>query len=170
MKTYTLTRGAVLTGALMLTHAASALAAGGENTPLNLSSGAPTVHTSAGGSSSIVRTIVGLFVVVVVIYGVAWILRRFKADKSRPSGKGLSHIATLPLGGGRSVALVRAGRDIVLVGVAEHSVTPIRRYSEAEAIANGIELLPDEASPRLDQDERPSAGVLETIRRMTVRS
>src|SRR5947209_4478758 len=163
MKTFTLTRGAALTGALMLTRAGSALAAGGENTPLNLNGGTP-VHTSAGGSSSIVRTIVGLFVVIVVIYGITWLLRRFKADKTRPSGQGLSHIASLPLGNGRSVALVRAGRDVVLVGVAEHSVTPIRKYTEAEALANGIELSPDEPSSGYGQVEPPSGGLLETLR------
>jgi flagellar protein FliO/FliZ len=167
MKTFTFTRGAVLTGALMLMHAGSALAAGGENTPLNLSGrGTATGHASAGGGSSIVRTIVGLFVVVVVIYGVAWLLRRFKADRSRPSGQGLTHIATLPLGSNRSVALVRAGRDVVLVGVAENSVTPIRRYTEAEALANGIELSPEEPPG----SEPRSGGMLEVLRRMTVRS
>ena len=169
MKTFTLTRGAALTGALMLIHAGSALAAGGENTPLNLSGPSTPAHTSAGGSSSIVRTIVGLFVVIVVIYGIAWLLRRFKSDKSRPSGQGLSHIASLPLGSGRSVALVRAGRDVVLVGVAEHSVTPIRKYTEAEALANGIELSPDEPSSGYGQVEPSSGGLLETLRRMTVR-
>ncbi len=169
MKTFTFTRGAVLTGALMLIRAGSALAAGGENTPLNLSGGTPTPHTSVGGSSSIVRTIVGLFVVIVVIYGIAWLLRRFKSDRSRPSGQGLSHIATLPLGNNRSVALVRAGRDVVLVGVAENSVTPIRRYTEAEALANGIELSPEEP-PGYGPTEPRGGGMLENLRRMTVRS
>jgi flagellar protein FliO/FliZ len=170
MKTFTLTRGAALTGALMLLRAGSALAAGGESTPLNLSGGGGATSHASGGGSSIVRTIVGLFVVVVVIYGVAWILRRFKSDKSRPSGHGLSHISTLPLGNGRAVALVRAGRDVVLVGVGEHSVTPIRRYTEAEALANGIELGPDEPPSSLAQADRPAGGLVDTLRRMTVRS
>lgn len=168
MKTSTLTRGAALTGALMLVHAGSAFAAGGESTPLNLSGGGTPAHTSTGGSS-IVRTIVGLFVVVVVIYGVAWILRRFKSDKGRASGQGLSHIATLPLANGRSVALVRAGREVVLVGVGEHSVTPIRRYTEAEALANGIELAPEEPSGYSVGEPR-GGGLVEALRRMTVRT
>jgi flagellar protein FliO/FliZ len=166
MKTFTFTRGAALTGALMLIHAGSALAAGGENTPLNLSGTSPSHHSAVGSGSSIVRTIVGLFVVIVVIYGVAWFLRRFKSDRSRPSGQGLTHIATLPLGNNRSVALVRAGRDVVLVGVAENSVTPIRRYTEAEALANGIELTAEE--PVFDAPR--GGGLLEAVRRMTVRS
>jgi hypothetical protein len=53
--------------------------------------------------------------------------------------------------------------------VAEHSVTPIRKYTEAEALANGIELSPDEPSSGYGQVEPPSGGLLETLRRMTVR-
>ena len=49
------------------------------------------------------------------------------------------------VGSGRSVAVVRAGREILVVGVAENSVTPIRSYSEAEAIALGIEVPSEES-------------------------
>src|SRR5205085_10642526 len=98
MKSHTLTRGAALAGALMLAPAATASAAtGGENTRLHLS-GTTAVHVSSGGSSGIVRTIVGLFIVVAVIYGVAWLLRAAKGGKNRSSGHGLSQLATLPLG------------------------------------------------------------------------
>jgi flagellar protein FliO/FliZ len=49
--------------------------------------------------------------------------------------------------------LVRAGQEIVLVGVAEHAVVPIRIYGEAEARAAG---LLDESSADAD-DDIPSA-------------
>ena len=109
MKSLTLTRGAALTGALTLVHASAALAAGGESTPLHLTSSGATHAASSGGSSSIVRTVVGLFIVIAVIYGVAWILRQAKGAKRRPTGRGLHQMASLPLGSGRSVTLVRAG-------------------------------------------------------------
>ncbi len=44
----------------------------------------------------------------------------------------------MPLGPNRALHLVRAGREIVLLGTAEHTVSPIRRYSEAEAQALGL--------------------------------
>ena len=76
------------------------------------------------------RTIVGLLIVVAVIYGVAWILRQAKKGKNprqrhRPGQR--RHPAARS---GRSLALVRAGREVVLVGIAEHGVTPIRTYTE----------------------------------------
>jgi flagellar protein FliO/FliZ len=182
-KSLTFTRGVAIAGALTLTHAATALAAGpstpstasikaasGENTPLNISSSAIKTHAaSSSGGSGIVRTIVGLFIVIAVIYGVAWILRQAKSSKNRPTGNGLSQLATLPLGNGRSVALVRAGTDVVLVGVSENSVTPIRTYTEAEVLANGI-VAPEDEELESEPAPRSAGNLIDNLRRMTVRS
>lgn len=171
MRSLTLTRGVALGGALTLLCAQAASAAGtptGENTPVHLSTTGAAHAAASGGGSGILRTIIALVVVVVLIYAVARILRALKGrDAVRASGQGLSQIATLPLGGNRSVALVRAGRDIVLVGVAEQGITALKTYTEAEALANGIEL-PDDDD--LDPTERPLDRVLEGLRRMTERS
>lgn len=143
----------------------------GENTPVHLSASSGTTHTtsSGGGGASIVRTIVGLFIVIAVIYGIAWIMKQAKKSKHRPTGQGLSQVASLPLGGGRSVCVVRAGREVLVVGVAENGVTPIRSYSEAEAIALGIEV-PPEKPEVADRAEKPSDRVLNVLRRITARS
>jgi flagellar protein FliO/FliZ len=193
MKSHTFTRGAALVGVLLLAPAPAALAASGgsttpsagtgENTPLHLSGATSAVHTASGGSSGIVRTIVGLFIVIAVIYGVAWILRTFKGSKkNRVSGQGLTQLASLPLGSGRSVALVRAGTEVVLLGVAEHSVTPIRTYTEEEALELGIAV--DDLAETEGPDGAPrataarargvrrggQANFVDTLRRLTVRS
>jgi flagellar protein FliO/FliZ len=124
-----------------------ALKTGGENTPLNLSGAAGATHTtSSSGGASIVRTIVGLAIVIAVIWGLAWILRQVKAgregrDVGEPSA-GLASVAALTLGSGRSVHLVRAGSDYVLLGATEHGVAPIHRYSEEEARDAGLLLAP----------------------------
>lgn len=172
MRFTTLTRGAALGGALTLLCAGAAQAAGtptGENAPVHLSSS--TAHAAAsGGGSSILRTIIALVVVVAIIYAVARILRAVKGrDAIRASGSGLEQIATLPLAPNRSVALIRSGRDIVLVGVSEHGVTALKTYTEDEAAANGIELPPD-GDADFDRGEGPLDRVLESLRRLTVRS
>jgi flagellar protein FliO/FliZ len=143
----------------------------GENTPVNLND-APTKtkvpRASAGGS--IVRTVVGLAIVIAVIYGLYWVLKQVKASKEdKASGQGLSAVATLPLGPNRTLQLVRAGRELVLVGVSEHGVTPVRTYSEDEAEALG--LLDAEAG----YDDEPPAGsalrrAIDDLRRKTVRA
>ena len=192
MKSLTFTRGVALAGALTITHAATAFGASthaahkaattplesnaalaqasGEDTPLNLTHTTATHVASASGGGSIVRTIVGLFIVIAVIYGIAWIMKQAKKSKVRPTGHGLSQVASLPLGSGRSVAVVRAGREILVVGVAENGVTPIRSYSEAEAIALGIEVPPEESRNADPVVEKPLGRVIESLRRMTARS
>jgi flagellar protein FliO/FliZ len=200
MKSHTFTRGVGLAGALTIAHAATAFGAtaparghhaattesaaaqalgtkalakaSGESTPLNLGHTVAThaSATSSGGGASIVRTIVGLFIVIAVIYGIAWIMKQAKKSKVRPTGRGLSQVASLPLGSGRSVAVVRAGREILVVGVAENGVTPIRSYSEAEAIALGIEVPPEESENANPAVEKPLGRVVDGLRRMTARS
>lgn len=114
------------------------LKAGGEATPLNLSGSGGTTHVSAGGAS-IVRTIIGLLIVIAVIWGLTWILKQVKTGRERTAnGSGLSSLATLPLGSGRSMHLVRAGNDYLLIGSAEHGVAPIHRYTEEQARAAGL--------------------------------
>jgi flagellar protein FliO/FliZ len=195
MKSLTFTRGVALAGALTITHAATAFgatthasdrhtesaavqtqgtkalaAASGENTPLNVGHTVAS-HTAAssGGGASIVRTIVGLFIVIAVIYGIAWIAKQAKKSKVRPTGRGLSQVANLPLGSGRSVAVVRAGREILVVGVAENGVTPIRSYTEAEAIALGLDVPSDESENANPTVEKPLGRVVDGLRRMTAR-
>jgi flagellar protein FliO/FliZ len=110
----------------------------GENTPLNLGSSTTSSHTSSGGAS-IVRTIVGLAIVLAVIWGLAWILRQVKSGRDpRVTETGLTSVAALTLGSGRSVHLVRAGNDYLLLGSAEHGLMPIHRYTEQQALEAGL--------------------------------
>lgn len=112
----------------------------GEDTPLSLpADGGAKKVTTASGSGSLVRTFVGLAIVLAVIYGIAWVLKQVKRSKEeRGQGTSLETTAVVALGPNRSLHLVRAGRELVLVGVAEHGVTPIRTYTEDEAIDLGL--------------------------------
>jgi flagellar protein FliO/FliZ len=159
---------------VLLLDAADAFgAATGENTPVNLSDAPQSKAPAGSAGGSLVRTFVGLAIVIAVIYGLYWVLKQIKASKEeKASGRGLAAMATLPLGPNRSLQLVRAGREIVLLGVSEHGVTPVRTYSEDEADAVGLLDLDE------DDDESPSGGngggglrsVLDDLRRRTVRS
>lgn len=140
-----------------------------ESKRLNLSSSDAVHHASASGiGGSIVRTIVGLLIVIAVIYGLTWIIRQSKASKATATiGDGLEQVAALPLGTGRSVALVRVGDELHLLGVAEHGVTGIRVFSEDEAYELGLPFHAD------DDDLRggpvPIQRVVDALRRLTLR-
>ncbi len=110
----------------------------GENTPLPFNTSTTGTHTSSGGAS-IVRTIVGLAIVIAVIWGLAWILRQVKSGRDpRISATGLTSVAALTLGSGRSVHLVKAGNDYILLGAAEQGLAPIHRYTEQQAYEAGL--------------------------------
>jgi flagellar protein FliO/FliZ len=160
----------------MLAAPARALAAPSEaDTPLRLgendkSSDAAT-HTAGGGG--VVRTLIGLAVVIGIIFVLRWILKQAKASKEgKASGLGLAPVATLPIGGGRSVQLLRAGRELVLVGVAEQGVTQLRHYSEDEARELG--LLPSDENDDVEVTSPPAeprsglGGVIDLLRERTV--
>jgi flagellar protein FliO/FliZ len=137
---------AFASGASAFSPALKTAPATGENTPLNLNSSSGSSHagvTTSSGGASIVRTIVGLAIVIAVIWGLAWILRQVKAHReggsdSAQTSAGLASVAALTLGSGRSVHLVRAGNDYVLLGATEHGVAPIHRYTEQEASDAGL--------------------------------
>jgi flagellar protein FliO/FliZ len=174
---------------VLLAPALAAAASGkdsyGENTPLDLGTGQTATHASVGGGSGgLARTFIGLAVVVAVIYGLTWVLRQMKKSSSGELGThgvGLSTEASMPLGPNRSVHLIRAGRELVLVGSAEHGIVPIRTYSEDEARELGLiehkqltvgdidgdaTLVPDTASAKA---KLLFAGTLDKLRDRTAR-
>jgi flagellar protein FliO/FliZ len=165
--------GVLLTPAL-------AVAADGEQTPLAIdgAAGKSAEAVSGTGGGGIVRTIVGLAVVIGVIYGLTWVLKQVRSSKQDSAeGAGLETLATLPLGTNRSLHLVRAGDEIVLVGAGEHGVTPIRTYSPAEARALGLigpeaaagtamEILEPEVFGK--GDGKPGSRLVNELRRRTV--
>jgi len=166
--------GAALLGLLLL--APAALAADGESTPLNLRADTAEKTTKAASGGGLVRTIVGLAVVIGVIYGLYWVLKQIKASREdKALGSGLKTLATLPLGPKGSMHLVRAGDEVVLVGVGEAGITPIRTYGVHEARALGlIGDEADEAAPGeplllpAETVEQARPGFLASLRRMTV--
>jgi flagellar protein FliO/FliZ len=116
---------------------AVASSAGGEKQSLDL--GSTAAHAHAAGGGSIVRTIVGLAIVLAVIFGLRWVMKQYKAGREKKAaGTGLASMATLPLGQNRSLHVVRAGREILVVGSGEHGVTPVRSYSEEEVRTLGL--------------------------------
>lgn len=155
---------------------ASRHTASGENTPLNLSPSKVGAHTTSSGGPSIVRTIVGLLIVIAVIWGLTWILKQVKSGReTRSAGEGLENVATLPLGSGRSLHLVRAGNDHLVVGSAEQGVMPIYRYTEEQAREAGLlgseQEDPEHPDPGRASIQIPGHGqsVLERLREWTVR-
>jgi flagellar protein FliO/FliZ len=142
----------------------------GEDTPISVPADDGGAAASASSSGNIIRTFVGLAIVLAVIYGLYWVLRQIKASREEATkGEGLATVASIGLGPNRSLHLVRAGADYILVGVGEHAITPIRTYTEAEAVVAG--LVPDPSAAGDDAETSPSpalaiAGIPGLLRRL----
>lgn len=187
MKSPMLPRGARLACAITTTlvavalwSAAPALAASGggsdfgAGTKLHLGKGNLATHAGSGSlSGTVVRTIVGLLVVIAVIYGLTWVLKQSRNARNPSVGEGLVQIASLPLGTNRSVALVRVGAELHMLGVAEHGVSGIRVFSEEEAYELGIPFDPDDLDGSSGGGKGHVAplarGLVDALRRLTVR-
>jgi len=115
-------------------HALAASGAG-ENTQLNLpADGGAKKITGASGSGSLVRTVVGLAIVLAVIYGVYWLLKTYGKSKKQDSGDGkMEVVATTQLAPNRAVHLVKVGDELVLVGSGEQAITQLRVYDAEES-------------------------------------
>lgn len=79
------------------------------------------------------RMALGLVVVIAVIYGIHWLLRRYGQSRlqgfpgtGRTGRTGIIDVvATTPLAQGRSLHLVRVGGELMLVGATDQSITPL---------------------------------------------
>src|SRR3954469_12403213 len=154
-----------------LLTAPAAYASGFEDQPVPTPSSdtkAAVAHSASSGASTAPR-IAGPAGVLGVIYGIHWLLKQVKASKdSAGAGESLETVASLSLGTNRSLHLVRVGGEIVLLGAAEHQITPIRRYTEAEA--HSLDLL--EPAPvtlaSLEADTERPKGLVNLLRAKTV--
>jgi flagellar protein FliO/FliZ len=145
---------------------------GSESQPLDLGGASSTAHAASGGS--IARTIVGLAIVLAVIFGLRWVMKQYKAGREKKAaGTGLASMGTLPLGSNRSLHVVRAGREVLVVGSGEHGVTPVRSYTEEEARALGLLEVEEESSLEMTSEGPSKSGfagpILDQLRSWTVR-
>jgi flagellar biosynthetic protein FliO len=113
-----------------------------DRTPLNpdvASAGTSKGKAPSAGSAgaTVIRTIVGLAVVLGVIYGVYWLLKSSARAKAGRGDERIGVIATTPLAPNRSLHLVRAGDELILVGATDQSITPLRVYTADEAMLVG---------------------------------
>ena len=106
--------------------------------PKDLLNGTDTATThSSSSSGGIARMIIGLGIVLVVIYGVYWLLKSYRKAKSTPSDGRIEVVATTALAPNRSIHLLKVGEEFLLVGSAEHGVTRLRVYDADQAAELG---------------------------------
>jgi len=127
------------------------------------------IASASGGAGAIARMVVGLAIVLLVVYGIYWLLKKRYRSGSRgivADGR-LEIVATTALAGNRAVHLLRAGDELILVGSSEQSVTGLRVWGPEEA--RRLEAVLAMPPPNPPQATQP-VGILDALRKLTVRA
>lgn len=114
---------------------------------VSLAGAAPVAAHAAeavpSASGSIVQMLFGLCIVLVLIYGALWLLRRLQLGGTAAQAS-LRVLSATSVGPRERVVMVAAGKHVLVLGVAPGRVNLLHRMDEAE--------LPASASPK------PAAG------------
>jgi flagellar protein FliO/FliZ len=166
----------LLAAAVYACSASVAFAADGfekDTTPLPSSvtdsDGGGGIATASSGGAAIARMVVGLAIVLAVVYGVYWLLKKRYGSSSggKVADGRLEIVATTALAGNRAVHLLRAGDELFLIGSSEQSVTGLRSWGPEEALR--LETVLAEPPPKPQTATQP-VGFLDALRKLTVRT
>jgi flagellar biogenesis protein FliO len=93
----------------------------------------------ASSSGSAGRMLVGLVLVLALIYGIHWLLKKYGQSKNGGklpgggvAGDAIEVMATTALAAGRTLHLVRVGKEVVLIGATEQSITQLQVIDTAQ--------------------------------------
>lgn len=106
-----------------------------ESLPIPEGSSTPTSLSDGGGT--LLRLGIGLVVVVALIAGVWYVMKRVQNNRypglEERGGDLIDIVATTALGPNRALHLVRVGDEIVLLGATDHAISTIVRVGAEDA-------------------------------------
>ena len=161
------------------TAKASTTAPDPESLPIPEGSSSPVSVGGGDLGGTALRLLLGLLVVVALILGVWYLLKRIQRGRYPAlgeTGAGLiSVLATTPLGPGRALHIVRVANQVVLVGATDHAVQAVANLDAETAAAIMRAVGPDDGGPgavaraRAMETTGAPASMIEKVRAMTVR-
>jgi len=93
---------------------------------------APCLAADSGPAAVNFRTFAVLTCVIVGLFALAWAAKKYGPYARVKRTIGLDIIGQVPIGPKAHLALVRAGRSIVLLGVTQHTVTLIKDLEQGD--------------------------------------
>lgn len=118
----------------------------------------PQTPTVTGGSfgGQFAQLVFGLLVVIVLIFGLAWLVRRMQQVGPR-SGKAIKLIASQALGPRDRLVLVQVGGEQILLGMTPGRITPLHVLKEPIPVTDSEPATPEFAqrlSEMLSRDRK----------------
>ncbi|OEE68167.1 flagellar biosynthetic protein FliO [Enterovibrio norvegicus FF-33] len=86
----------------------------------------PSAFAATSNSQNLATTFVALLVVIGVIFGLAWVLKRMQVPSLMGAKSGLKVVSQIPLGQKERVVVLDVNGEQVLVGVTPHQITLLK--------------------------------------------
>jgi flagellar protein FliO/FliZ len=118
------------------------------------------VPTTDGMISQIVQLVLGLGLVVGLIFGLAWLLRRMQNQAGPRGNQAIQLLASQSLGTRERLLLVQVGEEQVLLGLTAGRITPLHVLNEPVVMPASNATTPDFAKrlqELLGRDKTPPA-------------
>ncbi|MBN3728766.1 flagellar biosynthetic protein FliO, partial [Burkholderia sp. Ac-20379] len=101
------------------------------------------------GAGAVLQTVVGLIVVIGLVFGCAWLARRFGFQPARRGGA-LKVVASVAVGSKESATVVEIGDTWLVLGVAPGNVRLLHTLPAGSAAVTGAPQGPGDAPPADD--------------------
>lgn len=131
--------------------------------PLLLTGEAAAAQAPAGTDGmigQIVQLLLGLGLVVALIFGLAWLLRRMQNQAGPRGSQAIQLLASQSLGARERLLLVQVGEEQVLLGLTAGRITPLHVLKEPvvmSATPSGAPEFAKRLQDLLGRDKTPSA-------------
>jgi flagellar protein FliO/FliZ len=97
-----------------------------------LSYGQPLLAAEAGAMSTGLRAAASLLLVIGLMFALAWAVRRYGPVARVRKSLGLDVLGQVAVGNRASLALIRVGRSVLLIGVTASAVTLLKDMQEGD--------------------------------------
>lgn len=92
----------------------------------------PLMASDAGMASTGLRAVVSLLAIVALMFGLAWVIKTYGPLARVKRSLGLDIIAQVAVGAKASIALIRVGGSVLLIGVTAQAVNLLKDMEQGD--------------------------------------
>ena len=107
---------------------------------------APLYAADTGMAMAGIRTIFSLLLIIALMFGLAWALKRYGPYAKASKSFGLTVIGQVSLNAKSNLALIRVGKSILLLGVTQDSINLLKDLEEGEFEKSLSEVTPHQGA------------------------
>jgi flagellar protein FliO/FliZ len=107
---------------------------------------APLYASDTGMATTGLKTIFSLLLIIALMFGLAWVLKRYGPYAKASKSFGLTVIGQVGLNAKANLALVRVGKSILLLGVTQDSINLLKDLEQGDFEKSLSEITPSQGT------------------------